>query len=167
MTTITAMAMTTTTIARTGATTRPTGRSAICKNVDEFFANLGVSFPQGAKMTYFQRQGKLIVHNTPENHRRIQAVLAEINETPKLVTIEAKFVEVQQTNLDALGFDWSLTAGGVTYNPGTGTGDHFLFSDVTGHNSGLGQNSYQVGVQKGANITNGLRFGQRVLQRCA
>jgi general secretion pathway protein D len=109
-------------------------------------------------MTYFQRQGKLIVHNTPENHRRIQTILAEINDTPKLVTIEAKFVEVQQTNFDALGFDWSMNAGGVSYNPGTGNGDHFLSSDVTGSNTGLGQGSAELGVAKGASVTNGLRY---------
>jgi type II secretory pathway component GspD/PulD (secretin)/tetratricopeptide (TPR) repeat protein len=134
------------------------GQDRYMINVDEFFANMGISFPQGARMTYFQRQGKLIVHNTPENHRRIQTILAEINDTPKLVTIEAKFVEVQQTNFDALGFDWSMNAGGVSYNPGTGNGDHFLSSDVTGSNTGLGQGSAELGVAKGASVTNGLRY---------
>jgi general secretion pathway protein D len=135
-----------------------TGEDRYMINVDLFFANMGISFPQGAKMTYFQRQGKLIVHNTPENHRRIQTILAEINDTPKLVTIEAKFVEVQQTNFEALGFDWLLNAGGVQYNPGTGAGDHFLSSDVTGGNTGVGRGSSELGVAKGANVTNGLRY---------
>ncbi len=70
------------------------------------FQNYGVEFPQGAKITYDQRTSKLIATNTPSNLRKVEKILAELNIQPIQVTIEAKFVEISQTDLEELGFEW-------------------------------------------------------------
>jgi general secretion pathway protein D len=82
-------------------------------SLQKFFRDFGVDFPTGSRVAYNQRTSKLIVHNTPENLVKIEKVLQEINVTPTQVTIEAKFVEVNQQNMEALGFNWLLG----TYNP--------------------------------------------------
>jgi len=82
-------------------------------SLQKFFRDFGVDFPTGSRVAYNQRTSKLIVHNTPENLVKIEKVLQEINVTPTQVTIEAKFVEVNQQNIEALGFNWLLG----TYNP--------------------------------------------------
>lgn len=77
------------------------GRDALA-----LFQDYGVEFPQGAKITYDQRTSKLIVTNTPANLRKVEKILAELNVQPVQVTIEAKFVEVSQSDLEELGFEW-------------------------------------------------------------
>ncbi len=89
------------------------GIAADTQSLRKFFTDFGIDFPNGSRVAYNQRTSKLIVHNTPENLVKIEKVLQEINVTPTQVTIEAKFVEVNQQNLEALGFNWLLG----TYNP--------------------------------------------------
>jgi len=74
----------------------------------EFFANKGVEFPTKAKIDYDARTSKLIVTNTPDNLRLIELILRELNRSPTQVTIESKFVEVAQTDINELGFEWLL-----------------------------------------------------------
>jgi len=74
----------------------------------EFFANKGVEFPTKAKIDYDARTSKLIVTNTPDNLRLIEQILRELNRSPTQVTIESKFVEVAQTDINELGFEWLL-----------------------------------------------------------
>lgn len=70
------------------------------------FQQFGVEFPAGAKITYDQRTSKLIVTNTPTNLRKVEKILGELNIQPVQVTIEAKFVEISQNDLEELGFEW-------------------------------------------------------------
>ena len=51
----------------------------------------------------------MIVRNTEENLELVDALVEQANVAgPKQVEIEAKFVEITQTNLKELGFDWLL-----------------------------------------------------------
>jgi len=78
-------------------------------DVKDFFEKAGVPFPVGTSITYNPSISKLIVANTPENHDKLSRVLAEINLTPFQVEIEARFVEIAQSDLEELGFEWLLT----------------------------------------------------------
>jgi general secretion pathway protein D len=62
--------------------------------------------------------------------------------------------------MDTLGFDWSIYGGGVTYMNPHPAGDHFLKSDTTGKNTGIGKGSFQMGVGKNSPISTGLRFAE-------
>ena len=85
-------------------------RTAIRRSdVKEFFERAGVPFPAGTSITYNQSISQLIVANTAENLESFERILARLNVIPNQVEIEARFVEVNQTDLEELGFQWFLT----------------------------------------------------------
>ena len=75
----------------------------------QLFADMGVKWPTGSTITYLPSINKMRVYNTPENLVEFDKALQELNVTPRQVEIEARFVEVGQTDLDALGIEWGLT----------------------------------------------------------
>jgi Flp pilus assembly secretin CpaC/tetratricopeptide (TPR) repeat protein len=130
-------------------------------NVQQFFESFGVQFPFGARISYYSRTGKLVVHNTSDNLRKVERILQEINITPTQVTIEAKFVEVDQTSLESLGFDWTLL-GGVTSVSALGDDGWLLEGDQIDNGVVHAGDYFQVGVSKGSQLTEGLRFTNEV-----
>ncbi|MCE9614957.1 MAG: hypothetical protein K8T26_11810 [Lentisphaerae bacterium] len=74
-----------------------------------FFSDLGVQWPIGSSIKYVPAIGKLMVANTVDNLAVFEQRLAALNIVPKQVEIEARFVEVNQTDLNSLGFEWLLT----------------------------------------------------------
>jgi general secretion pathway protein D len=96
----------------------------------EFLENQGVSFPPGASANFLPQSSRLIVRNTADNLELVDAIVEQANVSgPRQVEIEAKFVEITQNNLKALGFDWLLgpfnlkSGGQIAANGGTsGTG---------------------------------------------
>lgn len=74
-----------------------------------FFTELGVQWPIGSQIKYVPAIGKLMVANTAENLAVFEQRLAALNIVPKQIEIEARFVEVNQTDLSSLGFEWLLT----------------------------------------------------------
>jgi general secretion pathway protein D len=75
-------------------------------DVKQFFTDAGVPFPPGSSLAYNERTSTIIVRNTPENLEIFERILATLNVIPKQVEIEAKFVEISQSDLDELGFRW-------------------------------------------------------------
>ena len=75
----------------------------------QLFSDMGVKWPTGSTITYLPSINKMRVYNTPENLIEFDKALQELNVTPRQVEIEARFVEVGQTDLDALGIEWGLT----------------------------------------------------------
>jgi general secretion pathway protein D len=75
----------------------------------DFLKDQGVPFPPGASANFLPQSSRLIVRNTEENLELVDALVEQANVAgPKQVQIEAKFVEINQTNLKELGFDWLL-----------------------------------------------------------
>ncbi len=75
----------------------------------EFLESQGVSFPPGASANFLPQSSRLIVRNTADNLDLVDAIVEQANASgPKQVEIEAKFLEITQTNLKELGFDWLL-----------------------------------------------------------
>ncbi|MGA3170464.1 MAG: Amuc_1098 family type IV pilus outer membrane protein [Chthoniobacteraceae bacterium] len=97
--------------------------------MDYLTAN-GVQFPAGASAVYFPATSRLIVHNTEENMEVVDAIVeASQPPVPVQVSIEAKFVEIQQQNEKELSMNVLLGQGNfpgqhtVFYGGGTpGTG---------------------------------------------
>ncbi len=81
----------------------PTGAVSDLKKL---FGDLGVAWPVGSSISYLSIIGKLRVVNTVENLAVFEKVLEEMNVTPRQIEIEARFVEVSQTDLDSLGIEW-------------------------------------------------------------
>jgi general secretion pathway protein D len=86
------------------------GRGVMKKaDVKEFFIRTGVPFPVGTSITYNPSISQLIVANTPENLEIFERILNRLNVVPYQVEIEARFVEINQRDLEELGFQWILT----------------------------------------------------------
>jgi general secretion pathway protein D len=75
-----------------------------------FFEQMGVKWPEGASISYLATIGKLRVTNTAEQLAIFEQVLEDLNVTPRLIEIEARFVEVAQEDLNSLGFEWLLNS---------------------------------------------------------
>jgi general secretion pathway protein D len=74
-----------------------------------FLQSMGVIFPPGSSATFFPHSGALVVRNTTDNLDMVDALVEQANASGlKQVEIEAKFIEITQTNLKELGFDWLL-----------------------------------------------------------
>ena len=75
-----------------------------------FFSDLGVAWPNGAKIKYIKALGKLRVTNTEEQLAVLEDALNDLNATPKMIEVETRFVEVAQEDLNSLGFEWLLNS---------------------------------------------------------
>ena len=163
-------------VSATAASTRDnTGAGSAVINrqgADEFLKASGVQFPPGASATYLPATSKLIVRNTQENIDLVEALVNESSNIPKQVSIESKFIEVNQTNLKELGFDWTLgnvniggssvALGGGTIGNGIGTAQNFPFTNANG--TPVGTNPVTSGLRSGsfgiqANAIDALLFG--------
>ena len=78
-------------------------------DVKEFFEKAGVPFPAGTSITYNPAISQLIVANTADNLDTFERILSQLNVIPTQVEIEARFVEVNQDDLEELGLQWILT----------------------------------------------------------
>jgi general secretion pathway protein D len=116
-------------------------------NLKAFFEQNGVPFPVGSSITYNSTISKLIVANTAENLDRFETILQRINVIPSQVEIEARFVEINQNDLNELGLQWLLT-------------DDWQVASKNG--GGMGEPSIQVdeNVSGSGNVgfTKGLRY---------
>ena len=93
-------------------------------NAQEYLSSQGVDFPTGASANYIPSSSKLIVRNTRDNIDQIDALVdASMESSPTQVDIQTKFLEINQNNLQELGFDWLLgpfSIGGGVYGSGGG-----------------------------------------------
>jgi general secretion pathway protein D len=113
-------------------------------DVKDFFERAGVPFPVGTSITYNQSISQLIVANTAENLETFERILSRLNVIPNQVEIEARFVEVNQDNLEELGFQWFLT-------------DNWEIAQRGGNGSPAGQETL-LGKADPLGITKGNRF---------
>ncbi len=126
---------------------------------DAIFEAMGVVEEPGSRIIFYPQAGKLIVTHTPDQQRVIKEILDAINQIPRQVSIEAKFVEIAQTDLDTLGFEWSFEGGGVSYRPASTGVDQALVSATGGVRTGnfmLGLASQLAGGA--VKMGNGMRF---------
>ncbi len=79
------------------------------EDIKAMFERMGVPFPVGTSISYNSAISQLIVTNTAENLEILERILGSLDIVPKQVEIEARFVEIGQTDLDELGFEWMLT----------------------------------------------------------
>ncbi|MBT3295573.1 MAG: hypothetical protein HN919_21020 [Verrucomicrobia bacterium] len=73
-----------------------------------FFSDMGVQWPDKSSIKYVRTIGKIVVANTEKNLAVFEQVLEVLNVVPSQIEIEARFVEVTQTDLDSLGFEWMM-----------------------------------------------------------
>lgn len=99
-------------------------RIAQRQEAKEYLISQGVDFPAGASANYLASGSKLVVRNTRDNIDVIDSLVdAAMGVAPSQVDIQTKFLEINQNNLQELGFDWLLgpfSIGGGVYGAGGG-----------------------------------------------
>jgi general secretion pathway protein D len=99
-------------------------RIAQRQEAKEYLISQGVDFPAGASANYLASGSKLVVRNTRDNIDVIDSLVdAAMGVAPAQVDIQTKFLEINQNNLQELGFDWLLgpfSIGGGVYGAGGG-----------------------------------------------
>jgi len=102
-----------------------------------------LSWPTGSKLVLDEHLGTLIITNTPYNLEMVEKILAKIDVEPVQVLIEARFVEVEFTDLKELGLDIKLNSnwafkeknGGMVTGLASGSGTNF--TDTARQSEGL------------------------------
>jgi general secretion pathway protein D len=75
------------------------GQIAGHQSAMDYLTSQGVQFPPGSNAVYFPASSRLIVHNTASNIELIDAIVESSSPPiPTQVSIESKFVEIQQQN---------------------------------------------------------------------
>lgn len=98
------------------------------KNATAYLKQQGVPFPEGAFAQYIPSGSKLVVRNTQGALDLVDTLVeGDVGVKPTQVEIESKFVEISQTNVNELGFDWLVgpfsIGGGMYGDGGTRAGD--------------------------------------------
>lgn len=86
------------------------GISSVREDWKKFFGDMGVPWPATSSIRYVPQVGKIVVANTAQNLTIFEEVLAMLNVIPNQIEIEARFVEITQTDLNSLGFEWLLNS---------------------------------------------------------
>jgi type II secretory pathway component GspD/PulD (secretin) len=74
----------------------------------DFFTTLGVNLAAPKSIFFNDRLGVLFVRATSQDLDTIEKAIQALNMTPPQVHIRARFIEVEQDDNKALGFDWYL-----------------------------------------------------------
>jgi general secretion pathway protein D len=89
----------------------------------EFLEGRGLTFPEGTSASYNAATNTLTVRNTITNMDLVESIVEQATKSaPKMAVIHVRMLEVNQTNLDELGFDWLMGAAGLNKNVFAGGG---------------------------------------------
>lgn len=150
-----------------GAT--PAGGAAAIRRLTarEFLQARGVAFPDGATANYSLSSNLLVVRNTASNLEMVESLVqAAAESSPKQALISVKMIEINQSNLEELGFDWLLgsfnapgsdgvfLSGGTTGNAQVGDAptQNFPMQFPGGANLPVGQNPVTAGLRSSGEI---------------
>ncbi len=81
----------------------------------EFLEGRGVTFPEGSSASFNPATSTLTVRNTVENMEAVELLVEQATKAaPKMAVIQVKMIEINQTNLEELGFDTLLGGMGIS-----------------------------------------------------
>jgi general secretion pathway protein D len=92
------------------------GGGGIVRRIEakDYLTAAGVTFPPGSSAIFLPSSSRLIVKDTQENLDLVDAIVEQQSMNgPVQVEIEAKFVEITQTNLKELSFDLLVGPGNI------------------------------------------------------
>jgi len=129
----------------------PAGGGLIIRRMGarEFLEARGVTFPEGTSANYNASSNTLTVRNTLTNMDVVEMIVEQATKAaPKMAVIHVRMLEVNQKNLEELGFDWLM--GGVGTN-----GDSLFFG---GGSSGNGNALSPANYPFNSNYTTPAQF---------
>ncbi|MBR1983008.1 MAG: tetratricopeptide repeat protein, partial [Akkermansia sp.] len=129
-------------------------------NPVEALKGMGISFPEGANARYDASTRLLTVLNTAHNQEEIESLISMPMETDRTVVLNIMAMEVDETDLNELGFEWLFNFNiGPKALFGSGTKEEII-SDLTS----LPTVQTDVALpDTGYSATGGLRSGRSVL----
>ncbi len=123
--------------------------------------SMGISFPEGSNARYLPAARQLRVRNTAHNMADIEELLSVPLEGERQVVLSVTVMEVSETDLNELGFEWLLN---VSLN-----GENFLDGGVQGATSAatgvptFSTVTHPENGQIAPSISNGLRTGTKAI----
>ena len=142
-------------VAPTAGAMAPSGGMASRVSAHDYFVGLGVQFPPGSAANFIPTSCRLIVKNTQEQLDLIDTLVEALNgAVPSQVDIEAKFVEITQTNLKELSFDWNFASFQIP-----GNHNAFIGGGTAGRNPLAVDSQGRLIQTTPSNFTSGLRSG--------
>lgn len=142
------------------------GSRMVVKRVNPVVAlkAMGISFPEGSRARYDAANRRLFVYNTVHNLDEIgELISTPISEVQRAVVLNVMAVEVEETDLNELGFEWllnfSLNDAGTLYGGG---GTQQAVSAATGlpvMDAGIST----IGSSTNTSMTAGLRSDVRAI----
>lgn len=94
-------------------------------DVKKAFEEFGIDFSnKNTSISYNESLGILVATHSNEVLDQIEQIILKLNKTPPQVQIEAKFIDIRQSDLEQLGFRWAFadaTQHEYTVESGTGT----------------------------------------------
>jgi len=90
-----------------------------------------VAWPGDSKLTFDKRINALIVRNSPQNLQMLEDMLYTLDVEPYQILIEARFLEVDISDMRELGVDWKFDANFATEKTPAGK-DKLVFNKNTG-----------------------------------
>lgn len=144
--------------------TQTNSMDSVQNAVINFFRTVGVDLsPQNGKNVFFNdREGTLMVRATQQELDLVEAAVQILNIAPPEVNIKVKFVEVNQNDSKALGFDWYLgnflMAGGAIGAQG-GTAPSYSGQSTLANSEGTFPGSAVNGTTIAPSATDGLLTG--------
>jgi hypothetical protein len=137
--------------------------SDISTEARRFFSTLGVNLELPGKSLFFNdRLGELFVRGTQQDLDTIENAIEVLNRVAPQIHIKARFIEIDENNSSALGFDWYLgnyVNGNVVANGGSAPSLNVPVSSANplGTFPGNTAASQIPGSVTDQNITSGLR----------
>ena len=131
------------------------------KNPVQLLKGMGISFPEGANARYDANNRRLVVRNTIHNQEEIEALVSTpLTANNNSVVLSVMAVEVSETDLAELGFEWMLNLNVATDGSNILSGGNATqtISSVIGTpmvNAGMGDNNTPV--------IGGLRSGEQAI----
>ncbi len=114
----------------------------------EYLEQHGVTFPDGARVNYISASNTVTMTNTADNLDVLEQLVDSLTSVEDIsVVVKMTVIDVRQSDLEEIGFDWLLTPA-----PGGGT-------RVIGGTVGNGTPPPQIAGAAGAPLTSGLRTG--------
>ncbi|MBI4024910.1 MAG: hypothetical protein HY360_08005 [Verrucomicrobia bacterium] len=84
------------------------GSTTTKADVKKIFEEFGITFPTGTSVSYNEALSFLVATHTSGVLDQIEQIILRLNRTPPQVRIEAKFIDVSQSDLEELGFRWAF-----------------------------------------------------------
>jgi len=78
------------------------------EDLKKYFTRRGVQFADGSSISYNPGKREIIARNTSKNLQRLEMLVNQNNTDSKLIMVEIKAIEIDEGDMQELGFHWTF-----------------------------------------------------------